>query len=171
MLVAAGGFDLDLRGRVFPTGGLAAICALHLLNSKNDALATPHQPRPQKELVPSPDARSDSSINTVAAGGFDLDLRGRVFPTGGLAAICALHLIRFGEGATSIWTPSGLNSKNDALATPHQPRPQKELVPSPVFPLGASLPFALCILFGLEKGQCRFPWVPFVVKSFSSRTE
>jgi hypothetical protein len=34
------------------------------LNSKTDTLATPHRPRHQKEDAPSPDARSDSSINT-----------------------------------------------------------------------------------------------------------
>lgn len=34
------------------------------LNSKTDALAIPRRPRHQKEDAPSPDARSDSSINT-----------------------------------------------------------------------------------------------------------
>lgn len=41
--------------------------------------------------------------------------------------------------ATSIWTPSGRNSKNDALATHHQPRHQREDAPSPDAPSDSSI--------------------------------
>ena len=74
----------------------------------------------------------------------------------------------FDDGADGVWLER--RSSSSALMGSRCSWPQASIwiFGAEFFPLGASLPFVLCILFGLEKGQCRFPWVPFVVKSFSS---